>query len=48
MHDCTGKSLLQGTIRSDRHVIYLTDLPNGIYTLALDELLKERFKLIIQ
>jgi hypothetical protein len=48
LHDCTGKSLLQGTIRSDRHVIYLTDLPNGIYTLALDELLKERFKLIIQ
>jgi len=48
LHDCTGKSLLQGTIRSDRHVIDLTDLPNGIYTLALDELLKERFKLIIQ
>ena len=48
LHDCTGKSLLQGTIRSDRHVIDLTDLPNGIDTLALDELLKERFKLIIQ
>jgi hypothetical protein len=48
LHDCTGKSLLQGTIRSDRHVIDLTDLPNGIYTLALDDLLKERFKLIIQ
>ncbi|MFO0089684.1 MAG: PKD domain-containing protein, partial [bacterium] len=48
LHDCTGKSLLQGTISSDRHVIDLTDVSKGIYIITLDELLKERFKLIIQ